>query len=281
MSETGLDYEFLQYIGHNSEAQKEHQRFYLQFFEGHQRVVDLGCGNGEFVELLRAQGVDAVGVDVDPIAVGKVRDRGIPAVCEDAFTYLEGLAERSVDGVFAAHLVEHLPYDRAIGLLLLAYRALKPGGVIVLTTPDPRSLHAHLEMFYMHFGHVSFYHPRLLCFFLDHVGFENPSFGGHASSVHPPSPVFGLPDMHPIEVNLPVWKRGLFRRALRAVRMASAYLFLKPYLDLIQSNFTRIAGALDNVDRPFECYAWASKPMDEHVSNRDRSRTGALPEQQG
>jgi 2-polyprenyl-3-methyl-5-hydroxy-6-metoxy-1,4-benzoquinol methylase len=66
VSESGLDYAFLQYMGHDSARQKVHQRMYLDFFAGCSRVVDLGCGNGEFVEMLRERGIDAVGVDADP-----------------------------------------------------------------------------------------------------------------------------------------------------------------------------------------------------------------------
>ena len=167
MSEPGLDYDFLRYIGYDPAAQREHQRTYLTFFCGCRRVVDLGCGIGDFVEMLAKQGIEAVGVDSDPTAVQHMRERGMPVVDQDVLAYLDELAPGSVDGIFASHLVEHLPYDRVLELARLAYRALSPGGVLVLATPDPRSLYAHLEMFYLHFGHVSFYHPRLLCFFLE------------------------------------------------------------------------------------------------------------------
>jgi SAM-dependent methyltransferase len=257
----GLDHDFLAYIGYDPEVQKAHQRFYLPFFAGRGRVVDLGCGGGDFVELLLAQGVDAVGVDVDPVAVQSMQERGLPVVQQDALAYLDALAPESIDGVFAAHLVEHLPYKDVYELIERAYQALRPGGVIVLTTPDPRSLVAHLEMFYLHFGHETFYHPRLLCFFLERVGFVGPEFGSSDSPVQPQSPMFDLTEMHLIRARLPIWRQGLFWRFVRAVRMAVAYMFLNPYLDLIQGNFQRLAGALARVDRPFECYVKASKPV--------------------
>jgi len=202
-----------------------------------------------------------VGVDSDPIAAQSMEGRGLPVVQRDALAYLEALAPESIDGVFAAHLVEHLPYELVYTLVEAAFRALRPGGVIVLATPDPRSLVAHLEMYYLHFGHETFYHPRLLCFFLEHVGFVSSEFGSSDSPVQPRSPMFGLSEMHPIRSKLPVWRQGLFWRLVRAVRMAVAYVFLNPYLDLIQSNFERLASALARVDRPFECYVKASKPV--------------------
>jgi SAM-dependent methyltransferase len=257
----GLDHDFLEYIGYDPEVQKAHLRFYAPFFAGCGRVVDLGCGGGDFVEMLLQQDVDAVGVDVDPVAVQSMRRRGLPVVQQDASAYLEALEAESIDGVFASHLVEHLPYKEVYELIEHAHRVLRPGGVIALTTPDPRSLVAHLEMFYLHFGHVTFYHPRLLCFFLERIGFVDCEFGSSDSPVQPRSPMFGLTEMHPIRSKLPVWRQGLFWRLVRAMRMAVAYVFLNPYLDLIDSNFRRLASGLGRIDRPFECYAKASKPV--------------------
>jgi SAM-dependent methyltransferase len=269
MNEPGLDAEFLRYIGHDPVEQKKHQRFYVQFFEDCERVVDLGCGLGDFVELLVAQGIDAVGVDSDPVAVQTMRDGGIPVVGGDVFAYLRSLSSESVGGVFASHLVEHLPYDKVLELLRLSYQALRPGGTIVLTTPDPRSLYAHLEMFYLHFGHVSFYHPRLLCFFLEHVGFVDLLYDGRGSSVQPASPLLALPKLQPIRPELPVWRKGIFWRMLRAVRMVVAYVFLRPYLDLIQANFRQLDTVLRRLDLPWECYVKAVKPDPMEGSGQD------------
>ena len=260
MSEPGLDSALLWYLGHDPEVQKSHQRFYLPFFAACRDVVDFGCGNGDFVELLIEQKIGATGVDTDPKVVQSMQERGLPVVHQDALAYLRGLADGSIDGVFASHLVEHLPYEDVVEMVKLAYRALKPGGLVVLTTPDPRSLFAHLEMFYLHFGHVAFYHPRLLCLFLRHVGFVEPQFGSSDSPVQARSPLFGLPEMHPVQVTLPIWRKGPFWQALRAVRMAVAYLFLRPHLDLIHDNFQRLSTALQRIDRPFECYVKAIKP---------------------
>jgi SAM-dependent methyltransferase len=239
---------------------KAHQSFYVPFFTGCRRVVDLGCGAGDFLELLIANGVDAMGVDSDPLAIQSIRERGLPVVEQDALLYLESLVPESIDGVFAAHLVEHLPYEKVYALVEAAYRALKPGGVLVLATPDPRSLYAHLEMFYLHFGHETFYHPRLLCFFLEHVGFTACEFGSGKSAVQPRSPVFGLDGMQPIRAELPTWRTGLFWQVVRAIRIAVARAFLNPYLDLINGNFQHLVSGLAHIDQPFECYAKAIRP---------------------
>jgi hypothetical protein len=114
-------------------------------------------------------------------------------------------------------------------------------------------------MFYQHFGHIRFYHPRLLCFFLDHVGFAQALYNSHgvtAQQASLPSPV----ELQSIQPRLPVSRKGIFWRMLRAVQTAAAKVFLRPYLDLIQANFRQIEASLAPVDPPWECYAKAVKP---------------------
>jgi len=265
MTEPGLDYEFLRYIGVTPERQKLHQRFYLSFFAGCQTVIDLGCGDGDFIELLSENGIMGIGVDSDPLECDAARKRGLNIICQDVFEYLTSAQPESVDGIFASHLVEHLPYERVLELMQLSYRVMRPGGVIVLTTPNVRSLFSHLEMFYMHFGHVSFYHPRLLRFFLEHVGFVNVEMGENASSVSPASPIFGMFQMYPIHTKLPLWQDTWLRRVVRRLRMLVARVFAQPYLDMINHNFVQIRNALEQIDRPFECYVKAIK-RDEQIS---------------
>jgi SAM-dependent methyltransferase len=222
-------------------------------------VVDLGCGNGEFVEMLRERGVDARGVDADAEMVRRLRARGTPVVEQDVLAYMAERPAESVDGVFAGHLVEHLPYATLLALLRDTYRALTPGGVIVLATPDPRSLYAHLEMYHRHFGHVSFYDPRLLCFFLTEAGFGSTEWGSNPSPVHPASPLFGAHRIEALGLRPPLQKRNLLHRMVQGLRTAWAYLLLRPYLDRIDANLRALAERLDAIDRPFECYAVGRK----------------------
>jgi SAM-dependent methyltransferase len=181
----GLDHAFLRWLPVVADDQKAFQRLYVAFFDGCDKVVDLGCGEGNFVELLEEHGIRAIGVDSDPDCYQAARDRGVNVVHQDALKFLRDQEAESVDGIFAAHLVEHLPYEQVIELLRGASRALKPNGVIVLTTPNVRGLYSHLEMFYLHFGHVTFYHPRLLCFFLEYAGFAEPKSGVNTTELQP------------------------------------------------------------------------------------------------
>jgi SAM-dependent methyltransferase len=259
MTEPGLDYEFLRYIGVNPAGQKEHQSFYLPFFAGCGKVVDLGCGDGDFIELLEEEGVTGIGVDADTVACANARERGLEIVCQDVFSYLGNVRPGSIDGVFSSHLVEHLPYEKVLELLRLSYEALKPGGVIILTTPNVRGLTAHLEQFYLHFGHVTFYHPRLLAFFLEHVGFKDVEMGENISKASPASPMFRNLPLRSVQVELPPQKGTWLRRLAQRLRLTIARVLLRPYLRLINENFLLIRNSLLRIDRPFECYVKASK----------------------
>lgn len=283
---TGLDYEFLRYIQVSPASQKRFQGFYLPFFQGCRRVVDLGCGDGNFVALLSKQGVESLGVDLDPRCCAAAQAREVNVVCQDVFDYLCQVEESSLDGIFSAHLVEHLTYPQVISLLELSYRALCEGGVIVLTTPNVRALYPHLESFYMHFGHVSFYHPRLLCFFLEHVGFTNPRMGENPQMA---APLWGDLDLglkmpsstkplFSFTRELPSDWPGVLGRLVRGVKMFLAKWLVLPYLDqltmrgnacwtefhdafcdAVNEPLAELTTLLRNLDRPVECYVHATK----------------------
>lgn len=171
------DYHFLEFIGTDAQSQKHNQRFYLPFFAGCRTVADLGCGMGGLIELLVEQNIQAIGVDIDAAAVAAAQRLGAQGVQADALDYLARLEENSLDGIFAGHLVEHLPCETVYELIRQAQRVLRPQGRLVLATPNVRGLYAHLELFYMHFDHKRFYHPNLLCFFMKQAGFREWEWG--------------------------------------------------------------------------------------------------------
>jgi len=181
----GLDYDFLRYMDVQSDTQRRIQSHYVPYFEQCNRVVDLACGDADFVEMLVERGIDVLGVDSDDNAYAATSAKGLPVVRQDVFDWLAEQPDASVDGVFSAHLIEHLPYPKVIELIEQAYRILQPGGVVVLATPNARSIYSHLEMFYTHFGHVTFYHPRLVTFFLNRAGFKDPQFGENPQTASP------------------------------------------------------------------------------------------------
>ena len=103
-------------------------------------VVDVGAGRGEWLTLLRDAGVAASGVDANPGFVEAGRARGLDLVHDDAVAHLQGLPPDSIDLVTAFHLIEHLDAERLLALLAAAWHALRPGGCVLLETPNPSNL---------------------------------------------------------------------------------------------------------------------------------------------
>ena len=102
---------------------------YLELLCGRSPVLDLGCGRGEFLDLLREAGIDSLGVDIDPGMVERCRRKGHDAVVlGDGLDYLDGLADASLGVIFSAQVIEHLPFASLIRLLALARRKLAPDG---------------------------------------------------------------------------------------------------------------------------------------------------------
>jgi SAM-dependent methyltransferase len=118
---------------------RERQRIYLDDFRQAAPVLDVGCGRGEFVALLRDTGIEARGVDADADMVAYARGEGLDVEQADALAYLEALEDGSLGGIFCAQVVEHLPPGTLVRLLELAHARLRPGGVLVAETINPLS----------------------------------------------------------------------------------------------------------------------------------------------
>jgi len=145
---------------------------YLAALAGRGAVLDLGCGRGEALELLRERGIPARGVDSNAEMVARCREKGLEAERADLFEALAAAAEGSLGGVISFHVVEHLPPAALDRLLRLAWRALVPGGVLVLETPSPLSLVVGARNFWLDPTHLRPVHPEALRLALEMAGFE-------------------------------------------------------------------------------------------------------------
>jgi O-antigen chain-terminating methyltransferase len=144
---------------------------YLPTFEGSSDVLELGCGRGEFLELLREAGITARGLDINDAMVQQSRNRGLDVVKADALEYLTGLPEGSLGGLFAAQVVEHLQPSYLQRLIELAATKMRPGGVIVLETINPSCWVAFFESYIRDLTHVKPLHPETLQFLVRAAGF--------------------------------------------------------------------------------------------------------------
>jgi O-antigen chain-terminating methyltransferase len=150
---------------------KEKQRLYVPWFQGCQAVLDLGCGRGEFLELLKQAGVPARGIDQEEEAVALCRGHGLEAERAEIFSYLGELPEGSLDELRRENAVEHLPPGRVPELVRLCAARLAKGGLLVIETPNPESPAIFTTHFYLDPTHEHPLPPALLVFYLEEAGF--------------------------------------------------------------------------------------------------------------
>lgn len=134
-------------------------------------ALDLGCGRGEWIELLGEAGFAAEGVDLDEGMLAACRERGLTVTNGDAIAVLRARPEGSVAVVSAFHLVEHIPFEHVQTLIAEALRVLRPGGLLVLETPNPENLVVGASSFYDDPSHLRPLPPKLLAFAVEHGGF--------------------------------------------------------------------------------------------------------------
>jgi SAM-dependent methyltransferase len=140
---------------------------------GGPRVLDIGPGRGEWLELLAEAGVAARGVEDNPAMVELLRRRGLDVVDGDAAGYLATAADATLDVITAFHVVEHLDLETLLALLARAARALRPGGLLVLETPHPANLVMGACNFYLDPTHRTPIPPARLQFLAAASGFTD------------------------------------------------------------------------------------------------------------
>jgi SAM-dependent methyltransferase len=144
---------------------------YLPFFAGASDVLDIGCGRGEFLELLAGAGVRARGIDLNHEMAELCRARGLDVTEADAVGYLTTLPDASLGGLFAAQVVEHLQPGYLLQFLELAFHKVRPGGRVVLETLNPACWVAFFDSYIRDITHVWPLHPETLKYLVLASGF--------------------------------------------------------------------------------------------------------------
>jgi O-antigen chain-terminating methyltransferase len=112
-------------------------------------ILDLGCGRGEWLELLNASGYTAHGLDINRVMIEQCRVRGLEVAEGDVITYLQSLPDASLGAVTGFHIIEHFPFELLIKLIDETTRVLKPGGLAIFETPNPQNVLVGSNTFYV------------------------------------------------------------------------------------------------------------------------------------
>lgn len=266
-SRQDLEHRYYQYLRGQSyiteAALMDVLRCYLPYFQGFQRVLDIGCGHGEFLQMLENKGHEAMGVDIDPAMVATCQANGLNAVEADAITWL-ATQEAEFDAIFSSNVIEHLDAESVQTLVRHAFHALRPGGILLLGTPNPESLIVQLHEFWRDPTHVRLYSRQLLEFFFTDAGFAAIGNGDNAAAIwdgvdamtdpghYPPPPLVPFTEstpappygqsenrLHPLPAappaNAPLRQRLVFR-VLHFVYQK----FLEPYIALLRHDLARL-----------------------------------------
>jgi O-antigen chain-terminating methyltransferase len=134
-------------------------------------VLDIGCGRGEWLELLAEHGLKATGVDLNPVQIEEARAAGLDVHQGDAIAWLGKAADASFSMITAHHLVEHLPFETVVWIAREALRVLAPGGILLFETPNPRNILVSTTGFHMDPTHIRPLPAEVLSTLFDTIGF--------------------------------------------------------------------------------------------------------------
>ena len=134
-------------------------------------ILDIGCGRGEWLELMNDEGLSAIGLDLNHVLVQTCREKGFTVEENDALSYLRSLPDNSLGAITSFHLIEHLDFDDRVALFDESVRVLKSGGIALFETPNPRNLLVGGCNFWADPTHLRPLYPETHQFLLEYRGF--------------------------------------------------------------------------------------------------------------
>jgi SAM-dependent methyltransferase len=153
-------------------------------------ILDVGCGRGEWLELLRERGLASCGVDLNRSMVALCHELGLDVVEADAVEHLRAVPPGSLGAVTGFHIIEHLPFKTFVQLLDVSLRALASGGVILFETPNPSNVLVGSRNFYLDPTHRNPLPSEMVVTIAEARGFVR----AHARELHPSGATFGAED---------------------------------------------------------------------------------------
>jgi len=162
-------------------------------------ALDIGCGRGEWLSLMREQEWPALGLDMNASMVARARELGYEVEQAEARRWLRARPDGSYSAVTGFHIVEHMRFEEVLELLRECWRVVKPGGVVIFETPNPENLLVGASNFYKDPTHRRPLPPDLLRFGLESQGFERVEI----RRLHPVRDLSGLDEaLSPLERDL-------------------------------------------------------------------------------
>lgn len=160
------------------EVIRDRLRAYLPLLHKHpllsrpeHRIVDLGCGRGEWLQLLKEAGFSAEGIEMSPVNTALCQEHELKVTTADALLWLGRQPNESLSCISSFHMIEHLPFPQFRTLMEQCWRVLQPGGLLILETPNPENLVTGTTHFYTDPTHLRPIPPGLTEFLAEYAGF--------------------------------------------------------------------------------------------------------------
>lgn len=170
LKDTIVSLKFMEKFRGKEDEIKKRQAVYVEVLKDCKNVIDLGCGRGEFLELLKENSISSYGVEKEPALCAILKEKKLNFFQMDIFDFLEK-KPIEFDALVSFHLIEHLSLKEALALLKLAFIKLPQDGIFIIETPNPTSLFSFLN-FYKDPEHKTPWHPETLKFFAKEEGFQ-------------------------------------------------------------------------------------------------------------
>ena len=139
----------------------ERLEYFSRYFNDCKNVLDIGCGDGIFLEIMKKKGISATGVDISKDVVDGCLKKGLNVVCADAFQFLKDKSG-TYDGVIISNLIEHLQPAQVEELLAKSFTSLKSNGIVLVAVPDPKNIKDIFGDFWEDPTHVRLYPLNVL-----------------------------------------------------------------------------------------------------------------------
>ncbi|MCK4761900.1 MAG: class I SAM-dependent methyltransferase [Candidatus Aminicenantes bacterium] len=165
--------DFEQRFRGGAEEVKEKLKQYLPVFDTADNILDIGCGRGEFLELMQQEGQKARGIDISASMLKEAAEKGLQCEKTDALQYLNRQPDASFGGIFSAQVIEHLQPEYLRDLVRESFRALQKDSPILLETINPLSLFALSNIYFLDVTHRKPLHPEYMRYLLESSGFSD------------------------------------------------------------------------------------------------------------